>query len=324
MGEKQIHLLLVEDNEADAFLTRRMLEKASNGKLRFYIEQSGSISEALAYLSSHNPDAVLLDLELPDSKGLETLEKIQNAASHLPVVVLTGLSDEELGIRAVQKGAQDYLVKGQGNSNILCSLRYAIERHLLVAQVNDLNERINDIISNIGDGFFTLNNSMIITLFNKAAEKLLGRQSKEVIGRHLFEAFPEAQGSVFEKNYTCALENKVHLAFETYFEVEPYANWYEVRVSPHRDGISVFFQIITERKKAEAEREKLIGELQDALNQVKILRGFLPICSHCKKIRNDQGYWENVENYIRDHSDAELSHGICPECLKKHYAEFLD
>ena len=71
----------------------------------------------------------------------------------------------------------------------------------------------------------------------------------------------------------------------------------------------------------EVEREKLIRELQEAVAKVKTLSGFLPICMSCKKIRNDKGYWEQVEVYIRDHSEAEFSHGICPDCMKKLYPD---
>jgi PAS domain S-box-containing protein len=79
---------------------------------------------------------------------------------------------------------------------------------------------------------------------------------------------------------------------------------------------------ITERKRAEKERERLIRELQDTLAKVKQLSGMLPICSSCKKIRNDKGYWSQVEVYIRDNSEAEFTHGICPECMKKLYPDF--
>ena len=75
-------------------------------------------------------------------------------------------------------------------------------------------------------------------------------------------------------------------------------------------------QDITERKKAEVERENLILELREALSRVKALSGLLPICSYCKKIRNDRGDWEVIEKYIRSHSGADFSHSICPECAR--------
>ena len=75
------------------------------------------------------------------------------------------------------------------------------------------------------------------------------------------------------------------------------------------------------RKKAEEEREVLVRELQKALSEVKQLSGLLPICSHCKKIRDDKGYWNQIEAYIGDRSEAMFSHSICQECAKKYYPD---
>ncbi len=78
------------------------------------------------------------------------------------------------------------------------------------------------------------------------------------------------------------------------------------------------------KNKAEEERKKLIKELQDSLAKVKQLTGLLPICANCKDIRNDKGYYEQIEKYISGHSDAEFSHGICPKCAKKLYPDIYD
>lgn len=85
--------------------------------------------------------------------------------------------------------------------------------------------------------------------------------------------------------------------------------------------LSLAQQEIERRKVAEKERDKLIEELQLMISEVKTLRGFLPICSHCKSIRDDRGYWNRLEAYVEEHSDAEFSHGICPECARKHYPD---
>ena len=79
---------------------------------------------------------------------------------------------------------------------------------------------------------------------------------------------------------------------------------------------------IEERKRTEAEKEQLIAQLQKAMQEVKVLSGFLPICASCKKIRDDTGYWSQIEEYISKHSNALFSHGICPDCVKKLYPEF--
>ena len=93
------------------------------------------------------------------------------------------------------------------------------------------------------------------------------------------------------------------------------------------DGRKAIFSIvrdITDRKLAEQEREKLIAELQTALAEIKTLHGILPICASCKKIRDDSGAWHQIESYIREHSDAEFSHGLCVDCAKKLYPEYMN
>ncbi|MBU4036571.1 MAG: hypothetical protein KKA35_09100, partial [Proteobacteria bacterium] len=78
---------------------------------------------------------------------------------------------------------------------------------------------------------------------------------------------------------------------------------------------------ITERKKVEEQREELILELQNALNNIKTLKGLLPICSKCKKIRTDKGYWSQIEVYIQTHTDASFTHSMCPVCVKEMYGD---
>ena len=89
-------------------------------------------------------------------------------------------------------------------------------------------------------------------------------------------------------------------------------------------GVSAFALDISKRKQVELEKEALIDKLQSALNEVNTLRGILPICASCKKIRDDQGYWRQIEAYISEHSSAEFSHSICHECAKKLYPDLVD
>lgn len=80
-----------------------------------------------------------------------------------------------------------------------------------------------------------------------------------------------------------------------------------------------FLLDIKERKKAEMEKEATIVELKKAMDEIKILKGLIPICANCKKVRDDAGYWQHIEVYVRERSDAEFSHGICPACAKELY-----
>jgi PAS domain-containing protein len=97
------------------------------------------------------------------------------------------------------------------------------------------------------------------------------------------------------------------------------------RTVPYRGGNERIAAVrdISERKQDEQERERLIRELQDALAKIKTLHGLLPICAHCKKIRDDKGSWNHLEKYVAERTEAVFSHGICPECAKKHYPEYL-
>jgi PAS domain S-box-containing protein len=101
-------------------------------------------------------------------------------------------------------------------------------------------------------------------------------------------------------------------------------------VSPVRNGageiigVSTISRDISERKRGERERERMMVELQQLLGEIKTLNGLLPICSYCKKIRDDKGYWNQLEHYIGKHSSANFTHSVCPACAKHQYAQFLD
>jgi len=125
---KPIKVLLVEDSRGDARLIQEYLAEVEG--LRFEVEGADRLAQGMARLTDGGIDVVLLDLALPDSRGLDTFIKMHAAAPHVPIVVLTGFNDEILAVKAVQEGAEDYLVKGHVNSHLLArSLRYAIERN---------------------------------------------------------------------------------------------------------------------------------------------------------------------------------------------------
>jgi len=114
-----------------------------------------------------------------------------------------------------------------------------------------LKGRLENILASISEGFFSLDNNLVITYFNKAAEDMLGSKARDVVGRHLTdEAFPQFKGSLFERQFLEALRTGRRMRFETYFGVAPYQNWYKVGVSPCDDGISVMFQITTDHHNA--------------------------------------------------------------------------
>jgi len=127
MVDKCISILLVEDNSGDRRLISEMLAEANNAA--FDVKYADRLEAAIDYLGQNEVDVILLDLGLPDSQGLETLRKTYAQVSETPIVVLTGLNDEMIGVQAVNEGAQDYLIKGQVDAHLLNrTIRYAIER----------------------------------------------------------------------------------------------------------------------------------------------------------------------------------------------------
>ncbi|HET6961154.1 MAG TPA: PAS domain S-box protein [Terriglobia bacterium] len=115
---------------------------------------------------------------------------------------------------------------------------------------------------------------------------------------------------------------RLRLASGDWLEVELLLSTFSIRgVSRHRILLSA--RSIAERKRSQQEREKLIQELQDAFAKIKVLSGFIPICASCKKIRDDQGYWNQLEAYIQSHTEAQFSHGICPDCATSLYSDYF-
>jgi len=143
-----IKVLLVEDNDVDAELTQDLLSEWSLEE--FQITRAKTLAEGFSFLSRDRFDAVLLDLSLPDTFGLPTVRQVHAMNPTVPVVVLSGVTDQSLALQAVQQGAQDYLVKGQGHPELLArAIRYAIERkraeeHLTyLAQYDHLTGLVN-------------------------------------------------------------------------------------------------------------------------------------------------------------------------------------
>jgi DNA-binding NtrC family response regulator len=198
-----LRILLIEDSAEDAQLVLEMLDDRGYD---YVLKRTDRLSSGLRLLEEESFDVVLLDLGLPDSAGFDALTQIRNQAPPMPIIILTGLSDEALAVKAISLGAQDYLVKG-----------------------------------------------------NFATDALYRSISHSI-----------------------------------------------------------------ERQRLETERERLILELQEALSKVKQLSGLLPICASCKQIRDDKGYWTQVEVYMSEHTEIDFTHTVCPECTKKLYPEYYD
>lgn len=165
MKDTVIHLLLVEDNEFDAMVIQKIL--SSHNTIDFHISHVMNLQDAQYQSVTNNYDIVLLDLSLPDSFGLETLEKLTPFNLETPIVIMSGLDDEELTLQAVKEGAQDFLIKGMIDKALLPQyIRFAIERH------NHLQESSNPFLIDDMTGMY---NERGFTLLAQQLFKLANR-----------------------------------------------------------------------------------------------------------------------------------------------------
>ncbi len=176
----RIKVLLIEDDTYYVDVIREMLDYAS---VPFFdLVRAARLSEGLQRLSSEKFDVVLLDLGLPDSRGLETFERLQDRASELPIIVLSGLSDEDVAVDAVRSGAQDYLIKGQVNADLLArAIRYAIERKRAKEKIQRHNRELtalNEIAQTINS---TLDLQETLTLIAEYSIHLLDTEATSVL-----------------------------------------------------------------------------------------------------------------------------------------------
>ncbi len=213
----------------------------------------------------------------------------------------------------------------------------AAQKRMEAALTKDRN-LLRTLIDNIPDGIYVKDIECRKVIVNPADIHHLGRISEtEVLGKNDFDMYPKelAEGFYADDQKIIQTGQPVIDREEYVIDEKGEKIWLSTTKLPLRDennqitGLVGIGRDITEkkkaeeeRKKAEEERERLITELQDALTDVKLLSGLVPICANCKKIRDDQGYWTQIESYIQDRSDAKFSHSICPDCAAKLYPNY--
>jgi PAS domain S-box-containing protein len=225
---------------------------------------------------------------------------------------------------AILKSPEEELGQLKGNQETIAEA-FMHERH-------EREERYRNILESIQEGYFELDLTGTYTFANDANCRFLGYTREELIGMNARKhSLSEENLKKIEQAYIRLYQTGKpikSLEFES-IRKDGTKVIYETSVTLRKDpegnpiGFRGVSRDITERRQMEVEREKLISELQKALSEIKKLSGLLPICASCKKIRNDQGYWEQIEGYIRDRSEAEFSHGICPDCARRIYPGLL-
>jgi len=209
------------------------------------------------------------------------------------------------------------------------------KRHEVLAALQASEKKLADIAASLGEGVLVIDEEGRLTFMNPEAERLLGWKSEELIGQNLHALihhqrpdgtpYPSEEcpsNEVLRTGVRQVVERDAYLCKDGSFLPIAYVTapvWEGDRVV----ASVIAFQDITMRQMFEEERERLIGKLEDALDNVKKLEGMLPICSSCKRIRDDKGGWTQMEEYIHEHSEAEFSHGLCPDCAQRMYPKYF-
>jgi len=209
---------------------------------------------------------------------------------------------------------------------------HQIELELQNEELRDTRAELEAALANYTDlydfaptGYFTLARDGTILAVNLTGAKLAGVERAHLLKQRMHWLIAESDRHLLTTLLDQVFSKTAAGSCEVRFQGDGAASLF-VRIDARGSvgGLECRAAVsdVTERHHVEVERDQLVKHLQEAAAQIKVLRGFLPICSYCKKIRDDGGYWEQLETYISEHSEALFSHGICPVCMKEHYPDF--
>ncbi|WP_321506951.1 response regulator [uncultured Methanoregula sp.] len=309
-----IRVLVIEDNDGDARLIEEMLSESPF--ISFTLVRANSLSTGLPLLNAKDFDVLLLDLGLPESQGLETLRRVIAHEDSVPVVIITGLDNEMLGIRGVHEGAQDYLIKGQNTGFILRrSICHAIMRIQVRQALTESEARYRAMFSNMNDGVAIYTASpdfedFIIRDINHAGEMIERVKKEEIIGHSILEVFPGVKEfglfAVFQR-----------VAKTGIAESHPVSMYRDNRISGWRENfiyklpsgeIVAIYEDVTERKQAEDALKQTNKKLNlmsnvtrhDILNQITVLSGYLELLKQRLSDKRDLDYIHQGEIAVRN------------------------
>ncbi|MDQ5986852.1 MAG: hypothetical protein CSYNP_02585 [Syntrophus sp. SKADARSKE-3] len=257
--------------------------------------------------------AIEQEIERLDKKGRHTYETLHRR--------------KDGSIIDVEVSASKLIIEGK--PFFLETVRDISIRKRVEEALRESEEKFRTIFENSSAAMAIIEKDTTISMVNKEYLKIGLFEEKDVVGKSWTNQIPpEDMERLKEYNRQRLIDPK---SAPDSYEFTFYRKDGEIRHSlisvamiPTSQKIVCSFIDITERKQAETERERLIGELQNAFEQIKTLKGIIPICAQCKKIRDDKGYWQQVESYVSRHTEAQFSHGICPECMNKLYPEFSE
>lgn len=249
----------------------------------------------------------------------------------LPVQVEHVHYDSDGNPRNVEVHAHPILDENGDVTQMIENIFDITERKQIETAIKESETKFRRVAESAKDAIITADRTGKIAFCNSAAAKMFGHSAKDLIGQPISILMPQRFREAHERGMARVVASgESRLINETVelFGITKDGHEFpiELSLSSWESGSEKFYtgmiRDISERKLHEKELNQLIGSLKESLAQVRQLSGMLPICASCKKIRDDKGYWNQIEEYIRHHSEAEFSHGICPDCSQKLYPEY--
>ena len=328
-GGVAYRVLHVDDNPDDRALVARELRRDMPNLSITEVSDKTALDKALREADF---DLVITDYELIWGNGLEVLQRLRRGNPDVPVVMFTGSGNEEVAVEAMKAGVQDYILKGPNYfGRLRTSVLKALERLKYSAELAQAEARYKDLFDTVPVGLFRCTPQGWILDGNPAFAAMTGRESSADLINKQFEELHADPGAFVGWRDELERGGSVACVESRFKTPDGSTRWVEIHARAVREPKTheIFYEgsikDITKRKEVEAERERLIGELRDALGKVNSLTGLLPICSSCKKIREHGGRWTMLESFIESHSQAHFTHSFCPDCARSLYPEvFLD
>jgi PAS domain S-box-containing protein len=276
MADRLVKILLVEDSESDAALLQEELLQSNSGD--YQVRAAGSLQQAVDHFKDNQVDATLLDLNLPDSSGLETVRAIMSRQPDAPIVVLTGFDDEKTGIEAVRMGAQDYLVKGKSDGRLISrAVRYAIERKRMEVELRKARDELEIRVerrtrtikrqSKFLEAYFQYSLTTVMFLdrdfnflrVNDEFARACQKRAADFPGHNYFEFFPDPENRAIFENAVRTERPYVAVAKPFTFANHPqvgtaYFDWTLVPIPAENGAVGLLIlslKDVTERVQAE-------------------------------------------------------------------------
>jgi two-component system, cell cycle sensor histidine kinase and response regulator CckA len=334
-------IMIVDDTPANLQFLRATL--AAHG---YAVHPAHDGELALQFVQRTLPDLILLDIVMPGLDGYQVCEQLKGSerTRDIPVIFMTALSDTEEKVSGLRLGAVDYITKPFQVDELLARVQTHIALHTLQRQLAAQNAQLRQeiaerqraeaklaasearqrlVLNQIPALVWIIDHDLRFTSTDGAGLAGINSRPNQSVGMSLYE-YCRTDDPEFPP---IAAARRALAGESVSYDIDWSGRAFQSHVEPFLDpqgqvcGVIGIALDITERKAAEHEREQLIGQLQEALASIKTLRGLVPICAACKKIRDDGGYWNQLESYLHSHTEAEFSHGICPECTRQLYGD---